>query len=140
MGMPPRLCAKPYSSWPIGFHILTFPEGGEIAPVERRMPHLERSTTYWTAVVCGPFARPKIDRRKVARESFSSDATLLNVILRRGDDFRQWSIRPRDIGWDCRFLNTTTITVSGCNTLDDAIAKKHCWEAEIAAARADGWA
>jgi hypothetical protein len=67
-------------------------------------------------------------------------AALLDVTLRRGDEFRQWSIRPRDIGWDCRILGADSVIVSGCQTLNDAIVRKHDWEAEIVRARADGWA
>ena len=107
------------------------------------MAHLERSplTIYQPAIDSGVYLRPKPDRRSAVREAQPTiPAALLNVILRRGDDFRQWSIRQRDIGWDCRILSPTSASVSGCQTLDAAVAKRHAWELEIAAARADGWA
>lgn len=66
--------------------------------------------------------------------------TLLDVTLRRGNDFRQWKIRQRDIGWDCSVLTPTSITVSGCQTADELVAQQRAWETEIATARTDGWA
>ena len=90
------------------------------------MAHLER----WES----PRSRPFQTRQTPGL------ATLLDVTLRRGDQFRQWRIRQRAVGWDCCVMNLTTMTVSGCDTLDQAIARRLAWESEIAAARADGWA
>jgi hypothetical protein len=106
------------------------------------MAHLERSPLpIYRTTDSGVYLRPKPDRRSEARETEPTiPAALLNVTLRRGDDFRQWSIRQRDIGCDCRILSPTSVIVSGCRTVDAAVARKHAWELEIASARADGWA
>ena len=77
--------------------------------------------------------------RRTSRPIPTFSPVLLDVTLRRGDEIRQWSIHPRDIGWDCRVLRPTSITVSGCDSLDQALTQKHEWEAEIIRARADGW-
>lgn len=61
-------------------------------------------------------------------------------MLRRGDDFRQWMIRPRAIGWKFSVLTPTSVTVSVCETADEAVAQQRAWESEIDAAKADGWA
>ena len=66
-------------------------------------------------------------------------ATLLNVTLHRDDDFRHWSIRVRDVGWDCRIICPTSVEGGGCPTHDAALAQKDKWEAQIDADRADGW-
>ena len=105
------------------------------------MALLDRSQSLTWPQMDGVYARPKPDRRRFYREPIPTlDGTLLNVILRQGDDFRQWSIRKRDIGWDCRVLHPTAITVFGCETDGEALAQKHRWESEIAAAKANGWA
>ena len=85
-------------------------------------------------------AYPAASPQRRTSHRISLPVVLLNVTLRRGDEFRQWSIRQRDSGWDCRVLLPTSLTVSACETLDQALARKHEWEAEIVAARADGWA
>ena len=105
------------------------------------MAHLDRLPSLTWPAVDGVYARPKPDRRRFYREPLPTlEPTLLNVILRQGDDFRQWSIRQRDIGWDCRVLSPTAVTVSGCETAAEALAQKRRWESDIAAAKADGWA
>ena len=105
------------------------------------MAHLDRSPSLTWPERDGVYARPKPDRRRFYREPNPTlEATLLNVTLRQSDDFRQWSISKRDLGWDCRVLTPTAITVSGCETDGEALAQKHRWESDIAAAKADGWA
>ena len=42
--------------------------------------------------------------------------------------------------WSCRYTEPAGVRYCGCDTLDSALAKKAEWEAQIAAARADGWA
>jgi hypothetical protein len=106
------------------------------------MAHLDRSPSLtWLASDSAVSVRPKPDRRRFYRDPIQTlDDTILNVILRQGEDFRQWSIRQRDLGWECRVLTPTAITVCGCETDAEAIAQKRRWESEIATARADGWA
>jgi len=71
---------------------------------------------------------------------FSSPTVLLDTTLRRNGEVRQWIIRSRDVGWDCRVLAPRAITVCGCETLDLALARLGEWNSEIEVARADGWA
>jgi hypothetical protein len=66
--------------------------------------------------------------------------TLLNVTLHRGGEFRQWSIRVRDVGWDCRMMGPGSIMVCGRPTLETALAQRAQWETEIEAAKTEGWA
>ena len=70
---------------------------------------------------------------------FSSPTVLLDTTLRRNGEVRQWIIRSRDVGWDCRVLAPSAITVCGCETLDLAMARLSEWNTEIEASRADGW-
>ena len=105
------------------------------------MAHLDRSPApYWQTSDPGVCLREKPDRRRAVREDYSTITPRhLNVILRRGDDFRQWMIRQRAIGWGFSILTPTSITVSGCDTAEEAVAQQRAWQSEIDTARADGW-
>lgn len=105
------------------------------------MAHLDRSPSpYWQTSDPDVCLRGKPERRRVAREGDPKMApATLNVLLRRGDDYRQWMIRQREVGWGFSVLTPTSVTVSGCETAEEAVAKQRAWESEIDAARAEGW-
>jgi hypothetical protein len=68
-----------------------------------------------------------------------NDAPLLDVRLTRDGHVRRWTISKWSMGWTCRFVDNGNVSVGGCSTLERMEAKRQQWEAEIAAARADGW-
>ena len=68
-----------------------------------------------------------------------NDAPLLDVRLTRDGLVRRWTISRWSMGWTCRYVNGIEVTVGGCSTLALMEAKRRQWEAEIAAARTDGW-
>ena len=68
-----------------------------------------------------------------------SGQPLLDVTLRLGDKVRRWTITPWSMGWTFRFVDSGTVTVSGYQTRELMESQRQKWEAEIAAARAEGW-
>jgi hypothetical protein len=67
------------------------------------------------------------------------DSVLLDVTLRREGAVRRWSIICWEHGWRCTVHGPGTITATSCNNHERALAIKREWEAEIEAARLDGW-
>ena len=67
---------------------------------------------------------------------------LLDVILRRDGLVKRWTINTGDLPdyWSCRLLDANSVTVSACFTEAAVTARVREWEAQIDAARADGWA
>ena len=65
--------------------------------------------------------------------------TLLDVTLCRNGDARRWSIWRRMNTCTCTRQVVDSISLSGCPTEEDTLTQKREWEAEITAARADGW-
>ena len=65
---------------------------------------------------------------------------LLDVVLRRNDDVRRWTIHA-GIGdeWACRLVEPNSVTVFACCSTDEAVAKMRDWQGEIAAAMSEGW-
>ena len=63
----------------------------------------------------------------------------MDVALRRNGALRRWTISKWSMGWTCRYSDNGTVTIGGCHTEELMRAKRQEWEAEIAAARADGW-
>ena len=71
---------------------------------------------------------------------FSRPTVLLDAVLRRDGEVRQWIVRSSDMGgWDCRVLAPGVVTVSGCETLELALSRMREWNTEIEVARSDGW-
>ena len=68
-----------------------------------------------------------------------SEVPILDVRLTRNGKVRRWTISKWTMGWTCRYVNGLEVTIGGCSTLELMEAKRQEWEAEIAAARADGW-
>ena len=68
-----------------------------------------------------------------------SGQPLLDVTLRRDDRVRRWTITPWSMGWTFRFVDSGTVTMSGYPTRELMESKRQEWQAEIAAAREDGW-
>jgi hypothetical protein len=64
---------------------------------------------------------------------------MLDVRLRRNGRTRQWTISEWAGRWSCRYAEDHLVSYGGCTTLEWALAKKTEWQAQIAAARADGW-
>ena len=71
--------------------------------------------------------------------SFFDDPIVLDVTLIRHGQLRRWTITRGASGWTFRVVESSTVTVSGCATNELAWARQKEWEAEIAAAEADGW-
>ena len=66
---------------------------------------------------------------------------ILDVTLRRDEAVRRWTIStafPDD--WTCQIVRGHSVDVSACATEDQVVDRQREWRAEIAAARADGWA
>jgi hypothetical protein len=71
---------------------------------------------------------------------FSRPTVLMDATLHRNGEVRRWLVRSCETGWwDCRVLAPGVITVSGCETLDQALARLSEWNTEIEVARSDGW-
>jgi hypothetical protein len=66
-------------------------------------------------------------------------AVLLDVTLSHNGVVRQWTITSTPYGWSCKVVSPQQVTVHGCSTLERAVAKLQQCDAEIAAARAEGW-
>ena len=64
---------------------------------------------------------------------------ILDVTLKRDGQVKHWTITKWSMGWTCRYAENASVTIGGCHTFELMTAKKREWEAEIAAARADGW-
>lgn len=67
------------------------------------------------------------------------DDTLLDVTLGRDGHARRWVISRSGDAWIYRSYGPNTASVDGSYKREHAIARKREWEAEIAAAKADGW-
>jgi len=67
---------------------------------------------------------------------------LLDVTLIRDDDVRRWTVHsgisPGE--WRCRLVFPHSVTVFACSSKDEAAAQVREWQAEIEAAKAEGWA
>ena len=72
---------------------------------------------------------------------FTPPGVLLDVTLRRDGEVRRWTINQPmlDEGWTCRRVTTQGVTMSGCTTKEEVMAKVREWQLEIEAAKADGW-
>ena len=64
---------------------------------------------------------------------------LLDVTLRRDDHKRRWTISEWTEGWRCQYLDEHRFSYANCPTKDGARAKQRGWEADIVAARTEGW-
>jgi hypothetical protein len=85
-----------------------------------------------------------LDRRTYqrARGGWSSQGRLLlDVTLSRDGSFRRWIINAGELPdyWSCRLLTPTSVTVSACFTEADMTARVTAWNAQIAAAKTNGW-
>ena len=67
------------------------------------------------------------------------DPPLLSMTLRRNGQTREWTIESWQHGWSCRYVGPGSVSFRGCMTLPEALEQKRRWEADIDAARADGW-
>ena len=67
-------------------------------------------------------------------------AVLLDVTLSHHGVVRQWTIHSTPDGWSCKVVGPQQVSVHGCSTLKQTAARLQQCEAQIAAARADGWA
>jgi hypothetical protein len=73
------------------------------------------------------------------RRRHDTEDPLLDVTLRRNGLTRRWTITREDNNWSGRYSDHKFLSFTGCPTLASALAKKAEWEAEIEAAKADGW-
>jgi len=64
---------------------------------------------------------------------------MLDVLLRKNGTARHWVISEFAGRWVSRYTDGQSITFGGFDTLALALAQKAQSEAEIAAAKADGW-
>ena len=64
---------------------------------------------------------------------------LLSMILRCNGQTRQWTIESWQYGWSCQYVGPGSVSFRGCMTLPEALEQKRKWEADIEAAKADGW-
>jgi len=71
--------------------------------------------------------------------TFSDGETLLDVTLERNGQIQRWTIQSHHHLWSCRFISPGRVMHQGCRAIDAAKALKAEWEADIEAAKADGW-
>jgi hypothetical protein len=72
--------------------------------------------------------------------AFADDKSLMDVTLRRDGKTRRWNIVAWANGWRCTLSGPGMVAGFSCDTVEQALAQKREWDAQIVTALAEGWA